>query len=679
MNIFRLLAVAFLWSVASGAFAISLGRSQGTALLGRPLSMSVLLTLDGSEASPELCVSADVFYADTRVESSRVRASLEMRSSGQEAIIRIRSSAVVDEPVVTVQVRAGCTRMVERRYVLLADPVSSQTALPANQAEPVREQAASPSVPQGAPQVRASPAGAAPALSGKPPPRVADGPRPPAKKVVGRPAAKPVARLQLEPLDLTLETFPQLKASTELLSTPAVSDGQRAMAAALWKALSAEPADLLQEAEKMRSIETDLRRLIAESRTNQLALAELQTQLQVQQRNTRLWIGAFCAALIVAIFGFLIWRGRFQEHSTPWWRRKKAAEMNWFGSELGGNADLAQDSTPIDSDLLYSMPPDRSSNVNAGEPPKPLGATARPFSSRPPPSRRGHTDFALSMPHMPRALKAEELFDVQHQAEFFLSIGQHDQAVAVLRNHILEDSQTSALVYLDLFNLYHQLKRRNEFDALRTEFSRLFNAEIPAFDAYMETSQGLDGYQAMLSRIVSLWPDPKVLEVIEEAVFREPGDQAEVFSLEAYRELLFLYGIAKEIVEAPPVRKAGQADVDLPSLPSLPTLVPPEAGGETSLAARGPGTPGMHRAPAKHVNPPGVLADAASRAHLDIDLSVLGEEIPLAALAPATPDGVSSIPPTPKPLTPGFGDFNLIDFELSGATSQPGNVVPRKP
>ncbi|MEO7954312.1 MAG: hypothetical protein ABIR35_09530 [Polaromonas sp.] len=51
-----------------------------------------------------------------------------------------------------------------------------------------------------------------------------------------------------------------------------------------------------------------------------------------------------------------------------------------------------------------------------------------------------------------------------------------------------------------------------------------------------------------MTRIVALWPTPKVLEVIEESTFRKPDSKSEVFSLAAYRELLLLHAIAKKVV-----------------------------------------------------------------------------------------------------------------------------------
>jgi hypothetical protein len=79
----------------------------------------------------------------------------------------------------------------------------------------------------------------------------------------------------------------------------------------------------------------------------------------------------------------------------------------------------------------------------------------------------------------------------------------------------------------------------------------MFNAQVPAFDDYTMDSHGLEFYVAAWTRIESLWPTPKVLDVLEESIFRKPDSRSEVFSLAAYRELLLLHSIAKKII-APP-------------------------------------------------------------------------------------------------------------------------------
>jgi hypothetical protein len=175
---------------------------------------------------------------------------------------------------------------------------------------------------------------------------------------------------------------------------------------------------------------------------------------------------------------------------------------------------------------------------------------------------------------MPRIVNAEELFDVQQQADFFLSLGHPDKAVDVLRLHIMDNVETSALVYLDLFDLYHSLGRRDDYDTLRKDFHRMFNAQVPAFDDYAIDTHGLEFYVAALTRIESLWPTPKVLDVLEESIFRKPDSRNEVFSLAAYRELLLLHSIAKKLISRPgqPEEKGGEPA--LAPAPDVPAALP---------------------------------------------------------------------------------------------------------
>ena len=113
----------------------------------------------------------------------------------------------------------------------------------------------------------------------------------------------------------------------------------------------------------------------------------------------------------------------------------------------------------IDIDVDFGLyPATKSAGI------RPAGIPA--FAESVPLEYKDKSGFGSSQMHPSRAVKAEELFDVQQQADFFVSIGQHDQAIELLRSHIAENFETSALVYLDLFNLYHQLRRPAEYDTL---------------------------------------------------------------------------------------------------------------------------------------------------------------------------------------------------------------------
>ncbi|MDO8252751.1 MAG: hypothetical protein Q7T78_23950, partial [Rhodoferax sp.] len=115
--------------LAFGSEALTLGRVRGAALVGQPLDMVVPVQMDAGEDASSLCFEADVFHADTRQEASRVRVVVEATAQPHTANVRVLSSAVIDEPVVTVYLRTGCGQKTTRRYVLLAD-LPSEVAAP---------------------------------------------------------------------------------------------------------------------------------------------------------------------------------------------------------------------------------------------------------------------------------------------------------------------------------------------------------------------------------------------------------------------------------------------------------------------------------------------------------------------------------------------------------------------
>ncbi|HSV47661.1 MAG TPA: hypothetical protein VLJ58_17870, partial [Ramlibacter sp.] len=128
---------------ATGSSALTLGRVQGVALIGRPLNVAVRVELDAPADAAELCLVADVFYGDTRLDRNRVTISVDAAGNGA-AIAQLRSNVAVDEPVVTVYLQAGCVQKLTRRFVLLAEQPGDAPAPALRAAESV---AAVPQVP----------------------------------------------------------------------------------------------------------------------------------------------------------------------------------------------------------------------------------------------------------------------------------------------------------------------------------------------------------------------------------------------------------------------------------------------------------------------------------------------------------------------------------------------------
>ena len=554
--------------------AVSLGQQRGIALIGRPLELSIQAVLGAQKDLTQLCLDADVSYGDSKLDKSKVRITTEKSAETPQGMtIFVRSLAVVDEPVVTILLRMGCQQKTERRYVVLADfvpdvidPVQTAQAngrlgpaipLPATlRSESLRALAtASPlSTSRIGRPVSTTLSGNAVGRSGV---RIeTPSAQRAAKPQVSKTREKNQPRLKLESVDLTMERFPSLKSSYDLLRTPASSEPERSVAAALWRALSAQPQDLLRDAEKLQALEVSMVSLRAQSQKNQLTITELNGQIQKAQAdrffNPLVYMLGLLLVLALAALTYLWSRRSFTAKNNadelPWWSKNKPLKKGWANSrgEIGAfwpvdRSKLKRSSSDSSLDRELGLNQSAFTEVNHLSE---LGDTDLGTGR----ARKVRPDFAMSLSQSSRAIKVEELFDVQQQADFFVSLGQHEQAIQVLRNHVGENVRTSALVYLDLFNLYHQLQRQADYESLRKDFNQHFNAEVPEFDLYTDAGPGLEAYETALTRIETLWPSPKVLEIIEESIFRGPDANAVPFGLEAYRELLLLFSIAKEII-----------------------------------------------------------------------------------------------------------------------------------
>ena len=673
--------------------ALTLGRVRGAALIGQSLDISVPVQFDADGDADNSCFEADVFQGDTRVDPRKVSASVVKGANAQEAQVRIRSSEAVSEPVVTVYLRAGCAQKVTHRYVLLADLVSETARLaPVPVAAPVPTPAPMPSptlgaaaplpmltgassktesVSQSAPPFKAQRVPRLAALTAKPSKSVAEAPiHSKARSVVMRP------RLKIDPLDLLEIKDPTLQSSQELLSAPTEDAKVRAEAAALWRAINAQPEDVLRDAQRLQTLESDVKSLHAQIDQNKSGLstlkAELQTAMAQRYANGLVYtlLALLALAAAAAAYFWQQWRNG-GSHSRVWWRGGDDVDavVDDVASMHGGLPDPGGRSPITSAHPLSAVDVDLGLDESLFDTLKKPTPTAKPVSFALPEVPLHGADFGHSVPGL-RAVNAEELFDIQQQADFFVSLGQYEQAILVLRNHIDDNTETSALAYLDLLRIYHALNRQAEYERLREEFNRIFNAQVPPFDSFTESSNGLEAYGTAMSRIIDLWPTARVLDVIEQSIFRKPGaDQGTVFDIEAYRELLLLYAVAKELSDSdrsrngesvrPAVTRADAFETRSTSF--LSTDIQPLAATSQSQVLEAP-----------------VIGDAPSLAaddgELDLDLSDAGGdvdfdfeseseaaalELPPAAKA-ESPAAAADAKPAPATAV----HSNLIDFDL---------------
>ena len=654
---------SILLSMALGGGAATLGRYSGAVVIGRPLDIRVQAIAGADEDLSAQCVQADVFFGDNQIGPASVRTSIQRNAPDAEASIRVQTTVPVNEPIVSVQVRAGCATAFSRRYVMLADPVSepATTAATGTVSSPVSatqtaETRALPPLPVVPTERTGGAAGSRPPSTVSPKPKTAaslanpDADRSRPQSVVRRPIAEPrdtVPRLQLDPVDVSLaiERDPTLKLSLLLLSEPTSNEQERAAAAQLWKALNASPEDILRDAQKLSVLEAEAKGLRELETKNKAALQAMEAEVEKTRYMT--WLTYLLSALLLASLAALLW----------FWKRRSpaaagAGQKTWWAAGAPKGASAAVKPTGVSTSKMMDLDLDLGDESgmdelhalrdDAGESEAGLLSTS---------DRR---EFRPSQMGVSRSVATEELFDVQQQSDFFVSLGEYEQAIGVLKTHIAESQEPSALAYLDLFKLYHTLNRKDDYNRLKAEFNDKFNAGAPPFEQYSDLSRGLESYETAFGRIQALWPQPRVLDVIENSIFRDASDGDEVFDLEAYRELLLLHSIAKEVIK----RDAGNGSPDFQHTSIRPLKA--AAGFSASSAAM----PAAERntEPMDGVD----LPHASPRLGLDVDLDALQEA---SAFEASLPEVLVAVEPTAKPASrsaagDGLSSGNLIDFEV---------------
>jgi pilus assembly protein FimV len=719
----RIIAALLLFGAAIPSFALTIGRPNGAIWIGKPVDLTIPLALDPSEGGDSLCLEAEVLQGDTRIEDKRVTVSLEPGPSASTPRIHIRSTVAVDEPVITVAVKAGCTTRSTRRYVLLAD-VPPDISLPgvtpnngssspglerpfpnaggastSSNGDEVRSfdggaSLRTPDARRGSPGLRSSARARTaegvrielhrsattnhratrrpPGLVPKATPRTSPAVKPstPIASEAKREILPPGPRLQLDALEPSAASDVELKTSPLLAAVPPDDPAKRAEAAALWRAIGSPTEDTQREAQRMQTLEASLTALREQAAQNQRILLEMRSELE-EARDSRyrnpLVYSLFLLLLLALLGMFLLWRLVKRASVPVWWGEQRDGPRagDTLGSPNAGGSDskLNPDAATLPSGEPWQTPPSsfRSPELEVTD-----SAYASAFGGL-------GTMVARTPDGAPmRPVNTDELFDVQQQSDFFLSLGQHDQAIDVLSEHIADNPGTSALAYLDLLRIYHSLGRRDDYAWVRQEFVRAFNADVPEFDKFSQVGHGLEHYRSTLARITSQWPAPGTLALIEELVFRKPGAHGdEAFDLAAYQELLLLYSVAKEVIDpncAPPAPVTPLSFVDTFGYEQAPTArVLTEAETESATIDKEPKLPTSLYGGIDD----GLRYDTdLASAHLDMEFGELDK-----TAFDTMPSAIEQVVPTAHDT---MRDPNIIDFDLFDPATE-AEIAPKAP
>lgn len=606
--------------VASGSsHGLGFGKANSKAILGDTLRVTVPLHLEAGEEMSDECLAADVYFGDDKVPDAAVTATLLGAEGATDRVMKVTTTAAVNEPVVTIYLVAGCLSKITRKYVTFADPPNMVApnladASPALSRESVAMASLGGDEPQAAPHSSKSARAAshsrqhagravakaaadeasetdAPVMSGRAAHVMADASMDaPAGssslksekrlRTGSRHAAKAQAEsagLVLERADIEAMTVPTLRMSAGMVSVILADDqspelmARRQAAAAIWLALNATPDQFMKDRQRLQELEQRLAQLKEEGARSKSALASLQARLQQaesQPANNKLLMILGAVALGAIAVAAYMWKKQRQQ--------PKSGTDAWWQSQPEGLQRDEPTSEPLSTPHEPAppraadpfVPPLKTEPAPRVTEPMPLSAEAAQAQAKavatPPSTFQVVPDapaqtaaMATSAPatfvsrHAEplREVSVEELIDLEQQAEFFVVLGQDDAAIGLLEGHVQHTTGASPLPFLKLLEIYRRLAKKADYERVQLEFNKRFNAYAPSWESDLQHGHSLADYPGVIERLQALWAEPsKAMEVLEKSLTR-PDSSADTFELPAYRELLFLYAVARDLSE----------------------------------------------------------------------------------------------------------------------------------
>ena len=418
-----------------------------------------------------------------------------------------------------------------------------------------------------------------------------------AKSVVAAPpvAAAAAPRLTLEPA-----LPPPLAAEAARAEADAVA---AALAAVAQAASAARAAAIAASAssDRIAGLERTVTQLRNDAQANQALVAQLRDKLDQEQGGAQwMWPLLLLALALAGLAAWLAWRlGRLQAVRQVAWVQQSPgmAAAQDTAQRLEAMADkqgrMATGPAPFMSTDVPTFPP-RSGLGSVQTVPgssllTPGFATQGTASQRPSlpawpapggVARNGRdlpditpidTPMARTEP-MPAPLRGgepnvrdvsiEELIDLEQQAEFFVVLGQDEAAVDLLVDHLRSTGGGSPLPYLKLLEIYSRTGDRGAYERNRARFNHRFNAYAPEWSSDLSQGRSLEDYPGILPRLEQVWPRPlDAMAELEALLFRK--SRGELFELPAYREVLFLYALARDLLDRE-AADTGTVDLLLP-------------------------------------------------------------------------------------------------------------------
>jgi len=610
-------------TVAAPACAAGLGAGAASALLGQPLDFVVPLRLDGDDSLGPECVDAVVTVGERRLPASQVVTRVERQGPGG-ARIRIATRSAMDEPVIAIELAVACQLRQSRSYLVLADPpeLAAAARATAPALAPVDADAwvaATAAVPVArADALPAPPAHTAFTSAPAPVPALAAPRRSSSRSAAAR-AKAPAARRARAPAAPSVRTAAPVRVPARLMlvaatatataPAPAEASVESALAAVAQAASAARAQAVAASAAAARvaALERDVERLGTEVRARRDETAQLRQQLAGAEGAAR-WTGPLTALalLLAAATSWLAWRlSNLQRERQQDWRDAVRAPRE--AAEAAAGRQVTSPVPFVSAEVPSPTPATSPARARAAP-----AVASRPAADDEPALHRTEPLAAPSLPPgtAARDVSIEELIDLEQQAEFFVVLGQDDAAVELLVQHLRDTGGGSPLPYLKLLEIHHRLGDRAAYERMRSRFNLRFNAYAPEWGTDPQAGRSLEDYTGILPRLQQVWPRPlDAMAELEALLFRK--SRGELFDLPAYREVLFLYALARD-----------RLDHEVADPHNVDVLLPLADGGEFSAT-----TPLPFAGPARDDGAGDDAAGVRAPAAVDLDLTATARPV----------------------------------------------------
>ncbi len=312
------------------------------------------------------------------------------------------------------------------------------------------------------------------------------------------------------------------------------------------EARNGDAASAAAASDEIRALDKQVQLILTEARRQQEQLA-VQRQRLAAAEATNAWLpwlvlALLALAILAAGLGLRLWR----------LQRALAQPVAPSDAPSAAGPSAAADSAPapprtLDRPLL--------SPLAVGTAPAPAElALAQP---RLMPTATASSDLGLSSRDFnfgtgvpPRPVSVEELLDLDQQVDFFLALGQAQSAIDLLLGHVRGTGGTSALPYFKLLEIYRQEGDEEAYERTRERFNQRFNAHAPDWTGDLAGGRPLEDYADVVQRLQRAWPQPMRAVAELEAMLLRRAD-LEPFDLPAYREVLMLHALVRDLPAAP--------------------------------------------------------------------------------------------------------------------------------